>query len=46
MKLAALALEKRSTSWTIFTLRDYWDRRAAEYILGRPIGSHAVEPVH
>lgn len=46
LEVAALALEKRSASWTIFTLRDYWDRRAAEYILGRPIGSHAVEPVH
>ncbi len=46
LKIAALALEQRSQSWTKFNLRDYWDRRAAEYILGRPLGTPAVEPVH
>ena len=46
LKIAALALERRSHSWTMFTLRDYWDRRAAEHILGRPLGAPAVEPVH
>ena len=46
LKIAALALERRSESWTLFNLRDYWDRRAAELILGRPLGVPAVEPVH
>ncbi len=46
LKVAALALERRSTSWTMFTLRDQWDCRAAEHILGRPLNPHAVEPVH
>lgn len=46
LKITALALEQRSRSWTLFNLRDYWDRRAAEYILGRPLGTPAVEPVH
>lgn len=46
LKIAALALESRSASWTLFTLRDYWDLRAAECILERPIGVPAVAPVH
>ena len=46
MYRAALALEERSRYWTLFTLRDYWDRRAAEHILGRPISPAAVEPLH
>ena len=46
LKIAALALERRSKSWTLFKWRDCWDRRAAEHILGRPIGVSAVEPVH
>ena len=43
---AAINLEERSRYWTLFTLRDYWDRRAAEHILGRPITAAAVEPLH
>lgn len=46
LKIAALALERRSSQWRCFTLRDYWDRRAAEHILGRPIGRPEIEPVH
>ena len=47
LKMAALALERRCNSWTVFTLRDYWDRQAAEYILGRPLRDVPVEePAH
>lgn len=46
LKMAALAVEARQASWTTFTLRSYWDRRAAEYILGRPIAEAEVDPVH
>ncbi len=46
LKVAALALERRRASWRSFTLRDYWDRRAAECILGRPLEAKPVEPVH
>lgn len=46
LKMAALAVESRQASWTTFTLRSYWDRRAAEYILGRPIAESEAEPVH
>ncbi len=46
LKIAALALERRRDSWILFTLRDYWDCRAAEFILGRPLGTPSVEPVH
>ena len=46
LKIAALALERRRDSWVLFTLRDYWDCRAAEFILGRPLGTPTVEPVH
>lgn len=46
LKTAAHALEHRSKSWTLFTLRSIWDRPAAEYILGRPIGDKTVEQVH
>ena len=43
MKRAALVQEERSRSWTLFTLRSCWDRPAAEYVLGRPIGEIPVE---
>ena len=46
MRRAAYCLEARSQYWTLFTLRDYWDRRAAEHILGRPITAAAVKPLH
>ena len=46
LKMAAHALENRYGSWPLFNLRDWWDLRAAEYILGRPIGAAAVEQVH
>lgn len=46
LRRAALGLEERSRYWTLFTLRDYWDRRAAEHILGRPITAAPVEPLH
>ncbi len=46
LKRAAHGLEERSRYWTLFTLRDYWDRRAAEQILGRPITAAPVEPLH
>ncbi len=46
LKRAALDLEKREKSWTLFTLRSIWDRPAAEYILGRPIGEKKVEETH
>lgn len=46
LKMAALALEEKHNSWTTWTLRNFWDRRAAEYILGRPIDEHPVEPAH
>lgn len=46
MKRAALVLEERSRTWTLFTLRSRWDRPAAEYVLGRPIGEIPVEPSH
>lgn len=46
LRTAALALESRWSEWSLFTLKDAWDRRAAEIILGRPIGTPVVEPVH
>ena len=46
LKVAALGLENRYSSWTTWTLRSCWDRRAAEHILGRPITGHQVEEVH
>ncbi len=46
LKIAALAWEEKHDSWTTWTLRCVWDRRAAEYILGRPIVAHPVEPSH
>ena len=46
LRRAATRLETRSRHWTLFTLRDYWDRDAAERILGRPIASAPVEPLH
>lgn len=46
LKMAALALEQRQHSWTTWTLRSHWDRRAAEYILGRPIAAQPVESTH
>ena len=46
LRTAALALESRWSEWSLFTLKDAWDRRAAEIILGRPIGAPVVEPVH
>lgn len=46
LKMAALQLENRYASWTTWTLRSCWDRRAAEHILGRPITGHQVEEVH
>jgi hypothetical protein len=46
LKVAALALERRGHSWLLFNLRDFWDRRAAEHILGRPLEDKNVEPVH
>ena len=46
MKRAAIMVEERSRSWTLFTLRAVWDRPAAEHVLGRPIGEKKVEPTH
>lgn len=46
LKVAALALERRGHSWLLFNLRDFWDRRAAEHILGRPLEDKNVDPVH
>lgn len=46
LRSAALALESRWSEWSLFTLKDAWDRRAAEIILGHPIGAPEVEPVH
>lgn len=46
LRTAALALESRWSEWSLFTLKDAWDRRAAEIILGRPVGAPEVEPVH
>jgi len=44
LQIAALAWEEKHYSWTTWTLRCFWDRRAAEYILGRPIVAHPFEP--
>ena len=46
MKHAASMVEDRNRSWTLFTLRSCWDRPAAEYVLGRPIGEKKVEETH
>ncbi len=46
IKHAASMVEDRNRSWTLFTLRSCWDRPAAEYVLGRPIGEKKVEETH
>ncbi len=46
LRNAAIREERNYGSWRGFTLRGYWNRPAAEVILGRPIAPAKVEPVH